>query len=105
MADYTVSMSPVQRGDPASSCVSCGECLAKCPQHLDIPNLQTRVKEMMGKKPLPRSTIFSIFAKQKKQNMNNFNPYIKQKDTDASKDCTSDTGSLPLSAMLNDSLK
>ena len=49
MADYTVSMSPVQRGDPASSCVSCGECLAKCPQHLDIPNLQTRVKEMMGK--------------------------------------------------------
>ena len=49
MADYTVSMSPVQRGDPASSCVACGECLAKCPQHLDIPNLLARVKEAMGK--------------------------------------------------------
>ena len=49
MADYTVSMSPVQRGDPASSCVACGECLAKCPQHLDIPNLLAKVKETMGK--------------------------------------------------------
>ena len=49
MADYTVSMSPVQRGDPASSCIACGECLAKCPQHLDIPNLLARVKETMGK--------------------------------------------------------
>ena len=49
MADYTVSMSPVQRGDPASSCVACGECLAKCPQHLDIPTLLARVKETMGK--------------------------------------------------------
>ena len=48
-ADYTVSMSPVQRGAPASSCVSCGECLAKCPQHLDIPNLLAKVKESMGK--------------------------------------------------------
>lgn len=49
LADYTVSMSPVQRGDPASSCVACGECLAKCPQHLDIPNLLARVRETMGK--------------------------------------------------------
>lgn len=49
MADYTVSMSPVQRGDPASSCVGCGECLAKCPQHLDIPRLLARVKDVMGK--------------------------------------------------------
>lgn len=49
MADYTVSMSPVQRGAPASSCVACGECLAKCPQHLDIPDLLERVKETMGK--------------------------------------------------------
>lgn len=49
MADYTVSMSPVQRGDPASSCVGCGECLAKCPQHLDIPSLLARVKDVMGK--------------------------------------------------------
>ena len=37
MADYTVS------------CVACGECLAKCPQHLDIPDLLERVKETMGK--------------------------------------------------------
>ena len=49
MADYTVSMSPVQRGDPASSCVGCGECLAKCPQHLDIPSLLAKVKDVMGK--------------------------------------------------------
>ena len=49
MADYTVSMSPVQRGDPASSCIACGECLAKCPQHLDIPSLLAKVKETMGK--------------------------------------------------------
>lgn len=48
-SDYTVSMSPVQRGDPASSCVGCGECMAKCPQHLDIPNLLARVKKTMGK--------------------------------------------------------
>ena len=47
--DFEVSMSPVQRGDPASSCVACGECLAKCPQHLDIPNLLARVRETMGK--------------------------------------------------------
>ena len=49
MVDYTVSMSPIQRGDPASSCVACGECLAKCPQHLDIPALLARVKEAMEK--------------------------------------------------------
>jgi len=48
-ADYTVSMSPVQRGDPASSCVGCGECLAKCPQQLDIPDLLAKVKETMEK--------------------------------------------------------
>lgn len=49
MMDYTVSTSPVQRGDPASSCIGCGECLAKCPQQLDIPNLLAKVKETMGK--------------------------------------------------------
>lgn len=49
MADYTVSMSPVQRGDPASSCIGCGECLVKCPQHLDISSLLARVKDVMGK--------------------------------------------------------
>ena len=49
ISDYTISMSPVQRGDPASSCVACGKCLEKCPQHLDIPNLLKQVKETMGK--------------------------------------------------------
>ena len=49
MADYTVAMSPIQRGAPASACVNCGTCLAKCPQGLDIPNLLSRVKETMGK--------------------------------------------------------
>lgn len=49
MADYTVSMSPVQRGDPASSCTGCGVCMAKCPQHLDIPGLLAKVKQTMGK--------------------------------------------------------
>lgn len=46
-ADYTVSMSPIQRGDPASSCDRCGACLPKCPQQLDIPGLLGRVKETM----------------------------------------------------------
>lgn len=49
ISDYTTAMSPIQRGDPASSCVNCGECLAKCPQHLDIPGLLARVKDTMGK--------------------------------------------------------
>lgn len=49
LADYTVSMSSIQRGDPASSCVGCGKCLAKCPQGLDIPNLLVQVKETLGR--------------------------------------------------------
>lgn len=49
MSDYTIAMSPIQRGGPASACVNCGVCLEKCPQGLDIPNLLARVKETMGK--------------------------------------------------------
>lgn len=49
MSDYTLAMSPVQRGAPASACVSCGACLEKCPQGLDIPKLLVQVKEAMGK--------------------------------------------------------
>lgn len=49
MSDYTVAMSPIQRGAPASDCVNCGACLEKCPQGLDIPSLLVRVKETMGK--------------------------------------------------------
>ncbi len=44
IADYTVAMSPIQRGAPASACVNCGECLAKCPQKLNIPELLKRVR-------------------------------------------------------------
>lgn len=49
MFDYTTSMSPIQRGDPASSCTNCGQCLAKCPQGLDIPVLLKRVEAAFGK--------------------------------------------------------
>lgn len=49
MADYTVAMSPIQRGAPASACVRCGQCLAKCPQQLDIPDLLAQVKRVLGK--------------------------------------------------------
>lgn len=49
MADYTLAMSPIQRGAPASACVDCGACKEKCPQGLDIPNLLVQVKEAMGK--------------------------------------------------------
>lgn len=44
ISDYTVSMSPIQRGAPASACVNCGACLAKCPQKLNIPELLKRVR-------------------------------------------------------------
>lgn len=35
---------------------------------------------------MPRSPIFPIFAKQKRKNMNNFNPYIKQIDANSLKE-------------------
>lgn len=49
MFDYTTSMSPIQRGAPASACAQCGQCLAKCPQGLDIPKLLGQVKDALGK--------------------------------------------------------
>ena len=49
LADYTLAMSPIQRGDPASSCTNCGQCLPKCPMHVDIPGALAKVKEVLGK--------------------------------------------------------
>ena len=47
IADYTRSMSPIQRGDPASSCCGCGECLPKCPMGVDIPAALARVRDTL----------------------------------------------------------
>ena len=49
LADYTLAMSPIQRGDPASSCTNCGQCLPKCPMHVDIPGSLAKVKKAFGK--------------------------------------------------------
>ena len=46
--DYKAAMSPVLRGDPASSCDNCGECLAKCPQGINIPKELARIKAEFG---------------------------------------------------------
>lgn len=46
--DYTVSMSPIQRGAPASACNGCGQCLAKCPQGLNVPEQLKKVAETFG---------------------------------------------------------
>lgn len=39
------SMSPIQRGDKPDACNGCGECLAKCPQKLDIPAELRRINQ------------------------------------------------------------
>lgn len=39
------SMSPVLRGDKASNCDNCGQCLQKCPQGIDIPAALQRVRD------------------------------------------------------------
>lgn len=38
------SMSPVQRGDKPQACNNCGQCLAKCPQGINIPEELKRVQ-------------------------------------------------------------
>ena len=38
------SMSPIQRGDKPQTCNGCGECLAKCPQGINIPEELKRVQ-------------------------------------------------------------
>lgn len=39
------SMSPTLRGDKASVCDGCGQCLPKCPQGIDIPAALRRVRD------------------------------------------------------------
>ena len=47
---YTAWLSGIMaNGEPAfaSQCIQCGECLEKCPQHLEIPTLlECVVKEL-----------------------------------------------------------
>ena len=44
---YAVRMSGIFRRRPgyASQCVQCGECLEKCPQHIEIPDFLEKVAE------------------------------------------------------------
>jgi predicted aldo/keto reductase-like oxidoreductase len=45
---YAIRMSGIIRdGKPAyaSQCVQCGECLEKCPQHIEIPDFLEQVAE------------------------------------------------------------
>jgi len=35
----------------AGQCIECGECLEKCPQHIDIPEWMKKVHEALGQKP------------------------------------------------------
>lgn len=46
---YAIRMSGMLSGTPgyASQCVQCGECLEKCPQHIEIPDILERVAEEM----------------------------------------------------------
>lgn len=50
---YAAKPGGIIRGDVqgyASQCIQCGQCLEKCPQHLDIPSLlEAVVKEFEGK--------------------------------------------------------
>lgn len=42
--NYFSNMSPRSRGDKASACVNCNQCLAKCPEKINIPAMLKRVK-------------------------------------------------------------
>lgn len=41
---FQYSMSPVLRGDKASACDGCGQCLPKCPQGINIPEVLRTVR-------------------------------------------------------------
>lgn len=45
----------------ASQCIQCGECLEKCPQHLNIPGL---LKTIVGKFEGPDLEVGKIAARQ-----------------------------------------
>jgi predicted aldo/keto reductase-like oxidoreductase len=52
---YAAKPGGIIRGDVpgyASQCVQCGQCVEKCPQHLDIPSLLETVKEKFEGKDL-----------------------------------------------------
>lgn len=52
---YAAKPGGIIRGDVpgyASQCVKCGQCVEKCPQHLDIPSLLDAVKEKFEGKDL-----------------------------------------------------
>lgn len=45
---YNNSMSPVQRGNKASFCDGCGQCIPKCPQKINIPVELKKVRDALG---------------------------------------------------------
>jgi predicted aldo/keto reductase-like oxidoreductase len=59
---YAAKPGGIIRGDVpgyASQCVQCGQCVEKCPQHLDIPSLLEAVKEKFEGKDLRGWKIFA----------------------------------------------
>lgn len=59
---YVSKPGGIIRGDVpgyASQCVQCGQCVEKCPQHLDIPSLLEAVKEKFEGKDLRGWKIFA----------------------------------------------
>ncbi|HPS89119.1 MAG TPA: aldo/keto reductase [Methanosarcina vacuolata] len=59
---YASKPGGIIRGDVpgyASQCVQCGQCVEKCPQHLDVPSLLEAVKEKFEGKDLRGWKIFA----------------------------------------------
>jgi predicted aldo/keto reductase-like oxidoreductase len=36
----------LEEKEQASSCISCGQCAARCPQHIDIPRWMKTIREL-----------------------------------------------------------
>jgi predicted aldo/keto reductase-like oxidoreductase len=50
MADFLFAMEyKLLKDQDASSCVSCGQCLERCPQHIDIPQWMKTISEVQKK--------------------------------------------------------